>query len=242
MLRFDRQRFSDAARGFASLSLEPELASVPGHVIWDLDSRGFLRTQRTASGQPGNASDAAAAGEPDAAELVLTGADETIEEGTDHADVSTVVPAPSEAVAGLEAEVHIAFSPGYQVPVLWFRVAERSRRANGAAESVRFLPADEAVKSLRGMFSPAGSGDPVEAETLPPDLAFVSQGAHPDLGTMWSFVHPCFSSEILGTVTGDRSDPGVSDLLLWLSVYGQPVGISPSPDMARLALSPGRHP
>ncbi|KAL0476878.1 autophagy-related protein ATG10 [Acrasis kona] len=62
---------------------------------------------------------------------------------------------------------------------------------------------------------------------LPKELnhyTFLTQGEHPVLGTIYFYLHPCQTAELITTVT-DRDFERIDYVAVWLSFFGRAVGL-----------------
>jgi ubiquitin-like-conjugating enzyme ATG10 len=127
----------------------------------------------------------------------------------------------------------IAYSPSYQVPVLYLTFAERSTNRN-----VPLPPPDEVYKVLvPDEFKSAMRSVGV--------MGALSMAEHPISGTPAYFVHPCRTQEVMPPLLLllQNADPNKPDadprkaiyyLMLWFGVIGASVGLSVPISVARL--------
>jgi len=113
----------------------------------------------------------------------------------------------------------IAYSPTYQVPVLYLTFAEHSTN-----QSIVLPSPDEVYKTL----VPDDFKSPMRSVGV---MGALSMAEHPITGVPAYFVHPCRTQEALSPLLGNSSpdgDPssGTSYLLLWFGVIGASVGLS----------------
>ena len=121
----------------------------------------------------------------------------------------------------------IAYSPAYQVPVLYLTFAERS-----TGRSIALPSPDEIYKIL----VPDNFKSPMRNVGV---MGALSMAEHPITGTPAYFVHPCRTQEALSPLLEDASPKakpcsGTQYLLLWFGVIGASVGLSVPIDVAKL--------
>lgn len=121
----------------------------------------------------------------------------------------------------------IAYSPAYQVPVLYLTFAERSTNRSTALPSP-----DEVYKIL----VPDDFRSPMRSVGV---MGALSMAEHPITGTPAFFVHPCRTQEALSPLldnANSNAKPGnrTSYLLLWFGVVGASVGLSVPINVAKL--------
>lgn len=120
-----------------------------------------------------------------------------------------------------------AYSPAYQVPVLYLTFAERSTN-----QSVALPSPDEVYKIL----VPDDFKSPMRSVGV---LGALSMAEHPVTGVPAYFVHPCRTQEALSPLLGNASSDikpcnGTHYLLLWFGVIGASVGLSVPISVAKL--------
>jgi ubiquitin-like-conjugating enzyme ATG10 len=121
----------------------------------------------------------------------------------------------------------IAYSPAYQVPVLYLTFAERSTTQNIA------LPSPDEVYN---MLVPDDFKSPMRSIGV---MGALSMAEHPMTGVPAYFVHPCRTQEALSPLL-DNASPnakpcsGTQYLLLWFGVIGASVGLSVPINVAKL--------
>jgi ubiquitin-like-conjugating enzyme ATG10 len=121
----------------------------------------------------------------------------------------------------------IAYSPAYQVPVLYLTFAERS--GNQAIA----LPSPDEVYN---MLVPDDFKSPMQSVSV---MGALSMAEHPVTGVPAYFVHPCRTQEALSPLL-DNTSPGAKPcrgtryLLLWFGVIGASVGLSVPISVAKL--------
>jgi ubiquitin-like-conjugating enzyme ATG10 len=124
----------------------------------------------------------------------------------------------------------IAYSPSYQVPVLYLTFAERSTNRN-----VPLPPPNEVYKVL----VPDGFKSAIRSVGV---MGALSMAEHPTTGSPAYFVHPCRTQEVISPLlqNADPSKPeadprkAMNYLLLWFGVIGASVGLSVPISVARL--------
>lgn len=121
----------------------------------------------------------------------------------------------------------IAYSPAYQVPVLYLTFADRSTNRSTALPSP-----DEVYKVL----VPDDFKSPMRSVGV---MGALSMAEHPITGTPAYFVHPCRTQEALSPLLDNansnaKPENGTSYLLLWFGVVGASVGLSVPISVAEL--------
>jgi ubiquitin-like-conjugating enzyme ATG10 len=121
----------------------------------------------------------------------------------------------------------IAYSPAYQVPVLYLTFAERSTKRSIA------LPSPDAVYN---MLVPDDFKSPVRSVGI---MGALSMAEHPVTGVPAYFVHPCRTQEAMSPLLSNaepdaHSRDGTRYLLLWFGVIGASVGLSVPISVAKL--------
>jgi ubiquitin-like-conjugating enzyme ATG10 len=121
----------------------------------------------------------------------------------------------------------IAYSPAYQVPVLYLTFAERLTN-----QSVALPSPDEVYKIL----VPDNFKSPMSSVGV---MGALSMGEHLVTGVPAYFVHPCRTQEALSPLLDDASSDaepcnGTHYLLLWFGVIGASVGLSVPISVAKL--------
>jgi ubiquitin-like-conjugating enzyme ATG10 len=121
----------------------------------------------------------------------------------------------------------IAFSPAYQVPVLYLTFAERSTN-----RSIALPSPDEVYKIL----VPDDFKSPMRSVGV---MGALSMAEHPVTGVPAYFVHPCRTQEALSPLLDSASSNaklcnGTRYLLLWFGVIGASVGLSVPISVAKL--------
>jgi ubiquitin-like-conjugating enzyme ATG10 len=121
----------------------------------------------------------------------------------------------------------IAYSPAYQVPVLYLTFAERSTNRSTA------LPLPDEVYN---MLVPNDFKSPMRSVGV---MGALSMAEHPVTGVPAYFVHPCRTQEAMSPLLGNtnpdaHSRDGTRYLLLWFGVIGASVGLSVPINVAKL--------
>ena len=121
----------------------------------------------------------------------------------------------------------IAYSPAYQVPVLYLTFAECS-----TGRSIALPSPDDIYKIL----VPDDFKSPMRNVGV---MGALSMAEHPITGIPAYFVHPCRTQEALSPLLEDASHKanpcgGTHYLLLWFGVIGASVGLSVPIDVAKL--------
>ena len=122
----------------------------------------------------------------------------------------------------------IAYSPAYQVPVLYLTFAESSTNQSIA------LPSPDAVYKV---LVPEDFKSPTRSVGV---MGALSMAEHPVTGVPAYFVHPCRTQEAMSPLLVNASPDthsldGTRYLLLWLGVIGASVGLSVPISVAKLS-------
>lgn len=130
----------------------------------------------------------------------------------------------------LEFEVHIAYSEMFCVPVLYFRVTKK-RISDG---KTIHLTNDDVFREIVTIIHHHERHDEMaSSHVVPQDVdpwTFVTQGEHPVLGTVFHYVHPCQTRDVMDQVQSVDWDVGEDQvnfnyILSWLSTYGSVIGL-----------------
>lgn len=121
----------------------------------------------------------------------------------------------------------IAYSPAYQVPVLYLTFAERSTNQSVA------IPSPDEVYAI---LVPNDFKSPMQSVGV---MGALSMAEHPITGTPAYFVHPCRTQEALSPLLDNANSyakpgNGTPYLLLWFGVVGASVGLSVPISVAKL--------
>jgi ubiquitin-like-conjugating enzyme ATG10 len=124
-------------------------------------------------------------------------------------------------------QCEIAYSPAYQVPVLYLTFAERS-----TDKSIALPSPDEVYNAL----VPEDFKSAMRSVGI---MGALSMAEHPVTGVPAYFVHPCRTQEALSLMLdNDNSDidqcNGAKYLLLWFGVIGASVGLNVPIGVAKL--------
>lgn len=123
-----------------------------------------------------------------------------------------VLPVPSErSEPMIMVEYHILLSPGYQVPVLYFRTIAH---ASGVSLAV-------SLPDIYNLLVDTDSRTQVENIGV---MGGISQSDHPIFGHPFYFVHPCNTADAMREWEGDEMT-SERYLMIWLGLVGPVVGL-----------------
>ena len=153
--------------------------------------------------------------------------DEVVVADDDNDSEALVVPVANREDTRI-VQCDIAYSPAYQVPVLYLTFAEHSTN-----KSIALPSPDEVYVAL----VPDNFKSPMRSVGV---MGALSMAEHPITGVPAYFVHPCRTQEamspLLDSVRTDASPcKGTDYLLLWLGVIGASVGLTVPISVAKLS-------
>lgn len=122
----------------------------------------------------------------------------------------------------LEFEVHIVYNAIFCVPVLYFRV---SKSQFDGDKPVYLYRHEDILREIMALHE----SHPIVPREINP-WTFISHGEHPVLGTVFQYVHPCQTQEIMDTVRNEdnpKTTTMQNYILSWLSFYGPVIRLYP---------------
>ncbi|KAG2215471.1 hypothetical protein INT45_003165, partial [Circinella minor] len=128
---------------------------------------------------------------------VIEGEEEILqEEITDPATVNT------NAYSYLTMEYHIAYSPSYQVPVLYFNGYDSDGNVLSLDDLYQWIISKEMQDNLKYSNRLSAQGS-------------ISQEEHPILGFPFYYIHPCETQSMMRSISHD-----IINIKTWLSFIG----------------------
>ncbi|KAI9498317.1 autophagocytosis associated protein [Zychaea mexicana] len=121
----------------------------------------------------------------------------------------------TDSLSGVEAKMHvtvehhIVYSPGYQVPVLYFNGYDADGTALSLDEVYRWVVS-------KGMQSSLQHGNRLSAQ------GSISQEEHPALGLPFYYIHPCETQSMMRSISHDIDIN--TYIKTWLSFIGPAAG------------------
>ncbi|RMZ13202.1 hypothetical protein D0860_02646 [Hortaea werneckii] len=133
---------------------------------------------------------------------------------------------PSGIETGREVHYDIAYSPTYQVPVLYLSFPSTDRSPLPPPDEVYDLVVPVTYRA--------------QLQAVGPMSALSMTGEHPVTGGPAYFVHPCLTQDSMRAVIAGRQVSAAEYLVMWIGVVGATVGLSLPVCLARELQSSGR--
>ncbi|KAI8144859.1 autophagocytosis associated protein [Fennellomyces sp. T-0311] len=129
-------------------------------------------------------------------------------QGDELLQVSDPATANVERVHMIKLEHHIVYSPGYQVPVLYFNGYDAEGTALSLDDLYRWVVSKEMQDSLKHSNTLSAQGS-------------ISQEEHPVLGLPFYYIHPCETQSMMRSIAGSHGEINISNYIkTWLSFIG----------------------
>ncbi|KAI7485957.1 hypothetical protein KC351_g3578 [Hortaea werneckii] len=133
---------------------------------------------------------------------------------------------PSGIETGREVHYDIAYSPTYQVPVLYLSFPSTDRSPLPPPDEVYDLVVPVTYRA--------------QLQAVGPMSALSMTGEHPVTGGPAYFVHPCLTQDSMRAVIAGRQVSAAEYLVMWIGVVGATVGLGLPVCLARELQSSGR--